>query len=194
MNKGHEKAERILRGLAEVVCEHGRAQLTVDLILQRANVSRSAFYERFDNIEDATRSAMEMASERLGSAIATAAPDEKPWADRMEAVMSALVTAVVEEPALASLCLAHGYLAPDPRNQFHPALLDILVEVLQSGEGEIPTSRPPLTEEFIACGILSVIAEQLRQGEVNGLEDLTGELTELALLTLPSHAEDVPVH
>lgn len=166
------KRERVLRGVAEVVCEVGPERMTVALIVSRARVARGTFYELFDSRDDAFRAAIELANHRLCLAIGATASGEGPWRERIGSVVSSLLTAAAKEPPLAELCLG----------LIDPTLVDSLADVLRSGRDEVAGDGPsPRTEELIACGILAVLRERLRRGETDTFGDLAEELTQFAV-------------
>lgn len=178
------KRERALRALAAVTREVGPSRLTVALIASRGKMARNTFYELFDNSDDAFRGALELASDKLRSAIGAAADTEGTWAKRVAQVIQALLTTAAEEPDLAALSLLHYGAIPGAKSPFDPVVVDSLAGVLRPGRKEAPAPLPlpgPRTEELIAYGILGVMAERLRCGEPEAFETLGAELTELAV-------------
>ncbi|HSC20957.1 MAG TPA: TetR/AcrR family transcriptional regulator [Solirubrobacterales bacterium] len=171
--------ERILRATAEVVCELGLQRMTVALIIERAAVSRATFYQHFDNGDDAYRRAVALAGDSLEAAIEAGRRSEGTWEERLRGLLIATLAAVAEEPAFGGLCLLHAYGRPEAWSPYHPILIEPLTAVLRSGREEMGAGWPPHTEDFIACGILSVLADRLRHAGVPALEGLTDELVEL---------------
>lgn len=175
------KRERVLRGVAEIVCEVGPSRMTVSLITSRARVARGTFYDLFDSRDDAFRSAVELASYRLRLAIGAAADRDGPWHERIGPIFSALIAAAIEEPPLAQLCLVHGYAGVGSGSPIDTALVDALASALRSGRRELAgDGPPPRTEELIAYGTLSVLGKRLRRGEADTLEGLDEDLARLA--------------
>ena len=58
---------RLLTAAAQVLAEHGYAELTVEHIIREAGVSRTTFYEHFKNKRDCILAAHGIAFERLSS-------------------------------------------------------------------------------------------------------------------------------
>jgi AcrR family transcriptional regulator len=183
----HEREESILRAVAEIAHEVGPQNLTVALVIDRAGTSRAAFYKLHANGSDALGKALELAHERLEEAISAGCDQAGAWADRVESTISALLNAVDDEPAFAALCLLHSHSISGTHSSFHPVLVKPLMHTLRGGRTEIgDVGQPPRTEEFVACGILSVVAERLRsRGEVGSREGLAAELTDLVIRCYP---------
>lgn len=181
-----QKVELILGALAEVVYEVGTEGLTVALIIDRAKVSRSAFYRLFENCQDALARAVTLASRSIRADIEATTALGTSGAAYLEQVILVLLSAVAKKPALAALCFLYPYADPEVQEPFHPVLVDALTTAMRAGGGESPATQdaPVAAEEFIAFGMLSIIAERLRRRETEDLETLGGELTELSLTYL----------
>jgi AcrR family transcriptional regulator len=175
------KLDRLPRAVAEAVYEVGPHRLTVDMILKRSGLSRTAFYERFNNAPDALAFSWRRARQDLLNAARSSPPHER-WRDDITAVINALLNQAEAEPYLAGLYLAHGHAVGNDLSSFDPGVVEVLTDVLRPGRA-LGADPPPRTEELVAYAILSLVAERLRDGEWEALTDLTEEF--IVLATLP---------
>lgn len=150
-------------------------------------MARNTFYELFANRQDAIRFALELGNARLKQAIKEGAASGERWPRRMGAIIESLLDTVVGDPRLAELCLVHGRGFNDAGAPFDPGLVETLAGVIRPARRSSPKPGPgPRTEELIAYGVLSVIAERLRREEAGPSRVLAGELSELAVLPFRS--------
>jgi AcrR family transcriptional regulator len=183
------KRERVARAAGLVVHEVGLPGVTVSLLIQRAAISRNTFYELFANREKAIIFASQLGNDRLKEAIEGGSGNEGDWRRRIEAAIERLIETVEAGPELAELCLVHAPGTEIAEAPFDPGLVQTLAEVLRPGRKESPGPGPdPRTEELVAFGILSVIAERLRRGEAKGLGGLAGELPVLVTGPFPGES------
>jgi AcrR family transcriptional regulator len=174
------KRERTAFGLAEVACEFGLRNVTITMIVTQAKMARNTFYELFANRDAAVRYAAELGNRKLTEAIDQAAEHDGPWAQRIEAIISQLLTSAETAPDLIELCLVHAQGAQGIPIPFDPDLVQTLAGVMRPGRDDAAKDKPgPRTEELLAHAVLSVIAAHLRKGETETLPGLQGELTEL---------------
>jgi len=174
------KLDRVPLAVAEAVHEVGPLHLTVEMVLERSGLSRTAFYERFKNAADALAFSWGRARQGFLEA-ARSSPQHEHWRDQVWSLIHALLQHAEAEPYLAGLYLAHGHAVSSERGSFDPAVVEVLMDVLRPGRG-LGAEPPPSTEELIAFAILSLIADRLREAECEDLIDLTKELVVLATL------------
>jgi AcrR family transcriptional regulator len=182
------KRERVVHGIGDAARDLDVKRLTVTDITKRAKMARNTFYELFDNREDALRYAVAAGNRRLRDAIDRAADQDGGWEKRTKAALRELLAEVAAAPGLAELCLAQGSSVEQPQAiPFDPALIETLAGILRAGRPERSQPGPgPRLEELLACGILSVIAKRLREGDIGGLPNLATELFELVSLLFPT--------
>ncbi len=166
------KRERCARALAEAAHEIGAEKATVAMVTKRARVSRATFYALFENQRAALRYADQLGIRWLKEAIEGAAPEGGPWQARVEATMVGLLEVARGEPHLTELCL-NG-----PHDE---GLIAALTALLGEGRAEGEDTGPsPRTEELLAHGILAIVTDRLQRGELDGLDELSGALAEVA--------------
>lgn len=175
------KRERAVAAVSALVHEVGPGALTVTLLTKRAKMARNTFYELFDDRGDALSYAVRAGNAKLKRAIDEGATGSDDWLPVLRMTMDSLLEAVAADPRLAELCLVHGRVVESVASPFDPELVQTIAGVLRPGRRGGPAPGPgPRTEELIAYGILSVIAERLRRGDVDSLRGLGGELSDLA--------------
>lgn len=177
------KRERAARAVAELVHEVGTHQLTVTLITEKARMARATFYELFGNRDQALNFAAELGNRRLKEAVQNSLDGNVGWQDRVRAALEALIEAVEAEPYLSELCLAHSWVGRElTSGPYDPELVEELAGVLRPNRNEAPNPGPsPRTGELLAYAALSVIAQRLRNEEVESLRKLGGELSEVVM-------------
>ena len=104
-------SERLLRALAAVVAEKGYPETTITDIIERAGMSYRAFYERFDNKEDAIVAALDVGSLQMLAAALPAFRRAKDWADAVRDTQEAMFLYGVQEPEYARLGAVEMYAA-----------------------------------------------------------------------------------
>jgi AcrR family transcriptional regulator len=115
--------EAILRAGLELVDEGGSAQLTMRALAQKLGVTATALYYYFDG-RDALFEAL---VDHVCRSIVAAAPDDGPWADRLRALLDALVAEGVRHRSVLALTITE-YGKREPVLRIHEAILAILAD------------------------------------------------------------------
>lgn len=96
---------RILQAVTEEVAERGYVATTVQHVITRARVSRSAFYEQFEDKQAAFTQAHAEASQQMldlvRHRVAAAAEAGAPWRERLRVGVQAYLAAFERAPAYA---------------------------------------------------------------------------------------------
>ena len=90
--------ERLLEAAIRVVAEKGYAATTVADLTREAGISRTTFYEMFEDKEACFLAAYDGAVDVLVRRISAAYEAEERWPDRARAGLAALLEALAEEP------------------------------------------------------------------------------------------------
>jgi AcrR family transcriptional regulator len=176
--------QRLLVAAGQALAEHGYAETTVEHVLVLAGVSRTTFYENFDNKRECVLAAHELAFNRLAGELVGACGTEREWGEKVAAGLGAaiefaartphdgrllLIDAVAADPVLASRVLASN---------------DFYVGLLRNGREHCPRAAelPELTERALIGAVTSVIGARLMSGQTDRLAELHPQLTELVLL------------
>lgn len=91
---------------------HGYGRLTVKQVIGAAGVSRTTFYEHFDNKQQAVLASHDVVFERYLGALLRACNSEQEWPLKIKAVIATTLAFAVDEPEQAQL-LALDALADD---------------------------------------------------------------------------------
>jgi AcrR family transcriptional regulator len=151
---------------------HGYGGVTVTRVVAYAKVSRSTFYQHFSGLDDCFLAAHRAVSKRLRGALRKAiAPGAEP-----RAVLQAVTSLLVTEPAALRFFLVEAPAAPAPLRVGHTALL---FELESTIDRYLTVSQPRL--QIPAAALLgavgSVLSIRLCNGESESPEILTDELS-----------------
>ncbi len=99
---------RLMDAALDLFAARGYHETSVEDIVARARMSKSAFYELFDSKEQCFRELLAQQGGALIHAVVSAAADGGGHRDRMRRGISAFVSACFEQPALARLMLVES--------------------------------------------------------------------------------------
>lgn len=185
---------RLLSAAGQVCCEHGVANVTVALIVERAGVSRRTFYELYRDSEECLLAtfgdALECARERVLEAWFA----DGDWCERTRASLVALLGLFDDDPALAQLLvvesLAAGHRVLADRARVLGTLIDALANGARrdapGGTGRAHKASKAairLNVEGALGGVLGVLHARISQRSPGRLTELTSPL--VSMLVLP---------
>jgi AcrR family transcriptional regulator len=176
--------QRLLAGAARALAEHGYAAMSVEHVLVHAGVSRTTFYENFDNKRECVVVAHEQAFNRFSGELVAACAGRLQWTAKVSAAVAAAIEFVTRAPEEAQL-LALDALAADPLLASRVvASNDFLVGLLRNGREHCPRAAalPELTERALIGAASSVIGSRLLSDQVDRLPALEPELVQLMLM------------
>ena len=157
-----QQRARILRATVDTVAEHGYERSCIDLVITAAGVSRRTFYHLYQDKEDCFLAAHANAQRAIVDAAHRALQDVDPDrpAERLEAVVSALLDAAVADPAAVHVCLgdvvALGVRGLELREDTMRPLTDVLAED--------PAAPTGLAAEIVVGGLCEVVRLAVRDG------------------------------
>lgn len=176
--------ERLLDGAARAFAAHGYAEMTVEHVLAEAGVSRTAFYENFENKRDCVRVAQEKVFHRLAGELSGACAAQFTWPDKVVAGIRAATAFVVRGPEQAQLLVVETVAADSTLASGALASSDYLVGLLRNGREQHPGAAmlPELTERALVGAMVSVIAGHLLSGRADQLPELEPQLVQFLLM------------
>lgn len=176
--------QRLIAGTARALAAHGYAELTVEHVLTEAKVSRTTFYEHFDNKRDCVLSAHEDAFDRLAAVLFRACAAEEEWAGKVAAGTTAAIAFAVENPEETELLLVDAVAADPELTTRVLASHDFLVGLLRNGREHCDQAGalPELTERALIGAAASLIGDRLLSDRADRLPDLEPELLQLMLM------------
>ncbi|MFL5833841.1 MAG: TetR/AcrR family transcriptional regulator [Solirubrobacterales bacterium] len=180
---GHQR-ERIALAVATVIAEQGYDQLTVKTLIDVAGVSRSTFYVHFANKQEAILAAHQLIFERFNAELSEACVADGEWTQKVRAALAATVEFARANPHQSRM-LSAGSLNVDAAVaeqiiDFHDRLAVLLAGLRPASP--YSAELPPVTEQFLVAGIVSLLSGAVIRGETEKLPSLEAELFELVLI------------
>jgi AcrR family transcriptional regulator len=180
----NHQRQRMLTAAVEVVAEHGYPSLSVQQFVERAGVSRSTFYEHFDNKHDCVLAAHKAAFEQLTSAISDDCATGGDWPADVSAAVGAGLAFAADCPGQARLLIVSGAAVADPRLSRRAQVVeDHFVKLLGAGRlsQAAVSSLPEATERALVGAVSSVVGAELLAGRHDLLPELKPELVQIIL-------------
>jgi AcrR family transcriptional regulator len=175
--------ERLLEAAVRAVAAKGYAAVTVGDLTKGAGVSRTTFYELFEDKEACFLAAYDSAVEALVRRVVRAYESAGEWPERTAAGLAALLAALAEEPALARLSLVDiGSAGPAAQRRYRAAI-QRLTPLFDEGRDFAPGGRglPANTSRMAIGGVTGLIADEIVAGRA---EQLPGLLSDALFATL----------
>jgi AcrR family transcriptional regulator len=175
--------ERLLEATIRVVAAKGYRATTVADLTREAGISRTTFYELFEDKEACFLAAYDNAVDALIRRIAVAYEAEGRWPERARAGLAALLEALAEEPALGRLALVDVGAAGPAAQRRYRAAVQRLTPLFEEGRDFAPSGRelPANTSRMAIGGVAGLIADELAAGRA---ERLPGLLSDVLFATL----------
>jgi AcrR family transcriptional regulator len=179
----HSQRERILDAVANLVADTGYAELKVEDIAELAAVSLKAFYEHFEDKEDAFLVAFEVGQGKGLAMVEAAYTAERDWTLSTRAGLTALLDFLAGEPAFAHLALVEALVATPRSAERARANLMTIAHILVPRSDEAPGIKAPpnVTIEAIAGGVFGLCLDYALQGRICELRELTATATYFTL-------------
>jgi AcrR family transcriptional regulator len=178
----HQRA-RIVAALAEETAERGYRAVTVAHIVKRAGIARNTFYENFSCKEDCFLAAQEFAMSAALERVVAAAGELEAWPQRVRAGLTAFLTYVAEEPALARTCMVESLSAGPASVKYYEESQQAFVSLFQLGRDVSPHGGelPDTLEEALIGGVFWIVYQRLSDPKPIKILELLPELTEFIL-------------
>lgn len=166
-----------------MVARKGYAATTVADLTKEAGISRTTFYEMFEDKEACFLAAYDAAVETLVRRVSVAFEAEEGWPRRARAGLAALLAGLAEEPELARLALLGVRAAGPAAQRRYRAALQRLTPLFDEGRDFAPGGRglPANTSRMAIGAVAGLISDELAE---NGAERLPGLLSDLLFATL----------
>jgi AcrR family transcriptional regulator len=185
--------ERLLRAMLECVAERGFEGATVPMVVATARVSGNAFYEFFADKTDCFLAACDgVAQELLSELVAlTAEPD---WIQAMRKGTRIYLRWWAQRPAFARAYLLSlqraGERADEQRERTYDLFRTMFTDLGRRARAEQPGLAPlsPLVARVLVAAITQVVAEEIRAGRADQLEELADEIARLGIRLLADDA------
>lgn len=157
-----------------VVAAKGYAATTVADLTREAGVSRSTFYELFEDKEACFLTSYEAAFEALVPPVAAAFEAGRRWPDRVRAGLATLLDLLAADPARARLALVEVAAAGPTAQERRRAAIQTLTPLLDQGREFVASGRelPANTARMAAGTIIGLISIELLAGRAERLPEL----------------------
>jgi AcrR family transcriptional regulator len=175
--------ERLLEAAVRIVAAKGYGAMTVADLTKEAGVSRTTFYELYEDKEACFLAAYDNAVDVLVRRVIAAYESEQSWPGRAAAGLAALLEVLAEEPALARLSLVDiGNAGPLAQRRYRAAI-QRLTPLFDEGRDYASGGRnlPANTSRMAIGGVTGLISDELVAGRA---EQLPGLLSDVLFATL----------
>lgn len=154
--------------MIEVVSERGYPETRVVDVIGVAGVSRKTFYELFDSKENCFLAAYDvLLGNLLGEATeAFESHTGKPWAERAEAALAALLEHLAQHPDEARFAIVEVLAAGPMALARRDAALRQFTGFLEVGRSETTVELPGITSLAVAGGINELLYSEILHGAV----------------------------
>lgn len=174
---------RIIVALAQETSEQGYQQVTVADIVRRAGTARNTFYENFRSKEDCFLATQEYAMTAALERVVETAGSLQSWPQRVSAGLTAFLSYVAQEPALARTCMVEALSAGPAAVEYYEKSQQAFVSLFRLGRDVSPhgADLPETMEEAIIGGVFWIVYQRLAGGGASAIPELLPELIEFAL-------------
>ncbi len=175
--------ERIVEALIEIAAERGYAETTIELIIERAGLDRTAFARHFRSKYDCFLSAWQEMNEECMTEMLSAFNSEESWPDRLRAVACEIVERLRNDPSRAHFAvevLATGDAARARRDM----TMRVIASLIDAGRNEMedPESVPHTTAEALAGSAYGQVYAKVVRGQADELPRLVPQLMSAAVM------------
>jgi AcrR family transcriptional regulator len=170
--------DRLLEATMAIVAEKGYAATTVADLTKRAGISRTTFYELFEDKEACFLAAYDNAVDVLVRRISVAYEAQERWPDRARAGLATLLEALAADPAQARLALVDVTAAGPAAQRRFRAAVQRLTPFFDEGRDFAPGGRnlPANTSRMAAGAVVGLISDELVAGRADKLPSLLSDV------------------
>lgn len=170
--------ERLLEATMRIVAAKGYGPTTVTDLTREAGISRTTFYELFEDKEACFLAAYDDAVDKLVRRITAAYEAEDRWPDRARAGLTELLAALAADPAQARLAFVDVAAAGPAAQRRYRAAVQRLTPLFDEGRDFAPGGRalPANASRLAAGAVVGLISDELIAGRANELPCLLSDL------------------
>lgn len=169
--------------MVEAVARHGFSGTTLRELVALAGVSRSAFYENFENKQDCFLATFDAIVAELAVRVGDAYRSGEDFRERLVAALGAFMDLAVQEPAAASLAAVDSLTLGTAGVTHRQRAAESFEVLVGQSFDHSPSERevPAVTVRAIVAGIRGVAYRRLRTGHPEELPGTVEELVDWAL-------------
>lgn len=171
------RRQLILEAMVRVVGRKGYGATSVADVIAEADVSRTSFYELFEDKHECFLAAYDLATERVLDAVIANCDAEQPWLERMRVGLATVVELFALDPELARTAIVEVAAAGADARRRHWNAVAKFTEFLADGEGVAGDRELPENIALMAAGAVSgLIFDELLTGRAERLPELLPDL------------------
>ncbi len=176
--------ERLLSAALDVVAEKGYGPTTVADLTKEAGISRTTFYEMFEDKEACFLAAYDSAVDVLVRRISSAFEAGDGWPARVRAGLEALLESLAADPPLARLALVDvGSAGPAAQRRYRAGLQRMTPFFDEGRDFALDGRRLPANVSRMAIGaVIGLVTDEIEAGRADRLPDLLPEVLFAALV------------
>jgi AcrR family transcriptional regulator len=174
---------RIMEAAVRVVSQRGFGGATIEAVVADAAVSRSTFYEIFDDFDACFLAVLDSGMRRSIVLISEAYDRSASWQEGMLAGLAALLAFLDSEPLLARVCLVDALAAGQSALEYRARELELLKHMVDAALARAPGGHnaSELTAEAVVASVAGILHARLITGEAPPFIDLLGPLASLVV-------------
>jgi AcrR family transcriptional regulator len=174
---------RIMEAAVQIVSERGFGGATIEAVVASAGVSRSTFYELFDDFDACFLAVLDSGMRRSIVLISEAYDRGASWQEKMLAGLAALLAFLDSEPLLARVCLVEALAAGPSALAYRARELELLKHMVDAALARAPDGRETsgLTAEAMVAAVAGILHARLVTGEVPPFLEMLGALAGLVI-------------
>jgi AcrR family transcriptional regulator len=188
-DRSRDPHARMLDAMIATISYRGYDRTTVERVLHAAGVQAAVFDEHFAHKEDCFLQALDAFIARTECSVLDAVRRVAPWPERVRAGLSALLSALADDPDGARVVLVECLAAGPAAGERARALLRVFPLLLEEGRLHCanPDRLPPGTPEAMVGGIAAILHRRALEDRTGELPRLCGDLAYFALLPYLGH-------
>jgi AcrR family transcriptional regulator len=170
--------ERLLRAMVREVAERGYDQVSVSRVVERAGVSRGAFYEEFAGKDECLFEAYDAMLDVLISRVRTAFTEADPWPTKVRLALGVLLEELAADPGLARMATVEIPSAgPTAHQRYREGIQRFLPFFRQGRDYSGRDEELPKDAELMAVGgAEAIIFDEVVAGRVTRLPALLPDI------------------
>jgi AcrR family transcriptional regulator len=171
------RRQLILEAMVQVVGRKGYMATSVGDVIEAAGVSRTTFYNHFEDKHECFLAAYDLVVERVVGAVLANCDAGLPWVERMRAGLSTVVGLFALEPELARTAVVEVAAAGADARRRHWDAITTFTEYLSDGDELAGDRDLPSNIGLMAAGAVSgLIFDELLTGRAERLPELLPDL------------------
>jgi len=165
-----EQRDRIVLAGRDVFARRGYGQAGIDEIVARARVSRTSFYEHFENKEQCLLAVFATGMARMGAAVIEAVARPLPPRERIRAEVATVAATFADDPAMARVMLVVIVGATPASERAHMEMRSAAAGIIETQLAEYPywRRRTAHHRHVAAIAAMAAIAEPVSELVANG--------------------------